>query len=611
MMKKLRLLFPKPGQRRFYNRLMLYNTVIFIVVIYLFAFILSYYAVQLDRMKQIQQNMDVLKTLSDYYESKLDEFYNHVLAIYGDQSNYQTVSKLLEAKDDQPYESDAFAKLDLSNVMKSVIENDNDIVQLLIYKNLTNSLYVYSSQSRTFERVGSENQYYTTLKDKVFGRNIYGAEPVNLGLQTVKAYGIAGTLSSQNIRQGAGSLLILYNVQSMNRILQSYAGNYQGRFFLVSKAGEVIFDSAGQYAKGAFPYLGVVLSGKGNATVGNEKVIIQTDSNSNPNFIGVLMLPEKDMIGYKSGFTIFIFTIFTVMAVICTFIYLLSGSITSRRVGALKSAMKRIGTNNLSYRIKLRGGNDEFEEIATRFNEMCDELQVTIDREYVNEIKKKNAELGALQAGINPHFLYNTLEAIRVRAYDDGNNEVAEMIVNLANLYRSVVHDMTFIPIHKEINVCKLYLAIFSLRYNCGLDFDIDVEPGVMDCGIPKNLLQPIVENYFVHGIHDSREDNRLVIEGRMQGADIVFRFEDNGRGMDGARLREIRDRLLEEEQAGESSYGLANVHQRIRLVYGERYGLWIDSQEEVRTEVRIRIKAMSPEELKEYMGRKNVLNLY
>jgi two-component system sensor histidine kinase YesM len=225
---------------------------------------------------------------------------------------------------------------------------------------------------------------------------------------------------------------------------------------------------------------------------------------------------------------------------------------------------------------------------------MCNELESTINREYVNEIKKKNAELQALQAGINPHFLYNTLEAIRIKAIDDGSNNVAEMIVLLAHLYRSIVRDQTFIPIRKEINMCEMYLNIFSLRYASNLDYDINIEPQLMEYGIPKNLLQPIIENYFVHGIRLNNEYNRFTIHGFLAGEDICFKFEDNGRGMNGARLMEVRNRLDSITKSDESSYGLSNVNERIKLVYGESYGIVVKSKEDSNTEVTVRIRALT-----------------
>lgn len=138
----------------------------------------------------------------------------------------------------------------------------------------------------------------------------------------------------------------------------------------------------------------------------------------------------ESVLQYKK-FLLLVYGAFTLMAIICAALYMLGGHFISRRVKELELAMKLVGSNNLSYRIPILKRYDEFEVIAVKFNEMCDKLQKTIEHEYIGEIKKKNAELGSLQAGINPHFLYKTLEVIRVRAIDTGNEDVAKMIVNV------------------------------------------------------------------------------------------------------------------------------------------------------------------------------------
>jgi two-component system sensor histidine kinase YesM len=141
-------------------------------------------------------------------------------------------------------------------------------------------------------------------------------------------------------------------------------------------------------------------------------------------------------------------------------------------------------------------------------------------------------------------------------------------------------------------------LNLFSIRYASRLDFDIDVDAEVLAYGIPKNLLQPIIENYFVHGIHLDRDDNAFSIRGYARDGDIVFEFEDNGRGMTEARLQEIRRRLEEDDAKGTESYGLTNVNERIRLVYGQGYGLRFESGERGRTKVEARIRALTCEQL-------------
>ncbi|MBP1990534.1 sensor histidine kinase [Paenibacillus eucommiae] len=583
---------------RFYNRLMLYNTLIFLLVAYLLAFLASRYASELDTVKQLQQSRDALSAVFSFYNRKHDNFSNLVYTLYDSAETHNALSMMLESTSDDKYENDPFTKQKIVKVMQDIAVQDRDISLILIYKTLTDIQYVYNSNNKFIDRVGEDFPFFNQLKQKTAGRYIFGTQNIESGSLSQKVYGISGTLGTKEINRNAGQLLVTYNTQALEAILQEYNGKTQGRFVIVTNNGEIILDSNSQYGRVTFPLLKLLQSGVHSASINDKPYYIQTIANENRNYIAANLVPKAEIDQKNASIRFLIYGVFTAMAFVCAILYSIAGTFVSRRVNAVILGMKRVSSNNLSYRIPIYVGNDEFTEIVARFNSMCDELQATINREYINEIRKKNAELNALQAGINPHFLYNTLEAIRIKAIDDGNNDVAEMIMLLAHLYRSIVRDHTFITIRKEINMCGMYLSILSLRYASNLEYEINIEPQMMEYGIPKNLLQPIIENYFVHGIRDNNESNRFIIRGFLQDGDICFIFEDNGLGMNKSRLEHIQNLLKAVDSKTESSYGLSNVHERIYLVYGNPYGLWLESEENCETRVIVRIKAMTCEEL-------------
>jgi len=175
--------------------------------------------------------------------------------------------------------------------------------------------------------------------------------------------------------------------------------------------------------------------------------------------------------------------------------------------------------------------------------------------------------------------------------------------VLLANLYRSLVRDHTFVTIGKEVSLCEMYVDIFSLRYDSKFYYEIDIEPQIQEYGIPKNLLQPLVENYFVYGIRSGFDNNRFIIQGWKKDDDIFFCFEDNGYGIPKDRLDEIKTRLSDLDHNGNAGYGLSNIHERIRLIYGDTYGISINSEENSYTQVFVHIKAVPCDELKKIMS--------
>ncbi len=587
-------------QRHYHNRLMLLNTLIFMVVAYFFAFIASDYAIRLERIQALQQNRDALNSITRYYDRKLDEFLHLIFPLYDEPQYYDAISRLLEAKSDLEYESDAYNKLHIVSTLQGLAVRDTDIAAILIYKNLTDARFVYSAENRTLERVGSEYPFFSMMEEKGTGRSLYGTRTIAGGSGNIRVHGIAATLGSRGIRHNAGSLVITYRTRAMERILQEYSDKVQGNFVIISTQGEMIFDSHRAYGDGMFPHTDILLSEEDIVLIDGIPCYVQRIPMLNRQYIGAHIVPKSIIDETGTDLPRFIYAIFTGMIMVSAILYFLAGSLASRRVGELVEGMKRVGSNNLSYRFEIRGRSDEFEQIAVRFNDMCDELQITIDREYVSEINKKNAELNALQAGINPHFLYNTLEAIRIKAVDDGNSDIGEMIVLLANLFRSIVREDTFISIQKEINTCSMYLSIFTLRYAHNLEYELSVEPQIFEYGIPKNLLQPIIENYFIHGIREDSDNNRFLLHGIVRDDDIFFTMEDNGRGIEQARIKEINTQLHKSEVAKGSSYGLANVHDRIRLIYGEPYGIRIESIPNEKTTVIVHIRALTLDELKE-----------
>jgi two-component system, sensor histidine kinase YesM len=581
---------------RLYSRLMICYTLIFLLVAYVFAFAATRYYIQYTTVKQLEQSRNALNAVCNYYEIKQTELSDIILPFYQTYKSDFYLDSMFRSPTDEEY-YDPLKKMRIFEVLQEIAERDGDIEEILLYKDINESRFVYKRKSKMFEIVGQDYPFFNIMADWKFGRITTGTQMTggNSSVKNKNVYGIGGVLGLDNETSVKGKFLIAFNTEAIKSVYQGYSGNY-GRFILASITGDVIFDSDGDYNGEKLPYINMLLAGKDSASIDGQQCYIQTIVGQKASYIGVNTVPKKAL--GDSNIPLLIYGTFTLMAIICVALYMTGGHFISRRVKEIGLAMKRVGSNNLSYRIPILKQSDEFGEIAVKFNEMCNELQKTIDLEYISEIKKKNAELESLQAGINPHFLYNTLEVIRVKAVDAGNDDVAGMIVDLANLYRAMVKNGTFIPIRNEINICDIYIDIFSYHYENSLDYETDIDPQVMKFGIPKNLLHPIIENYFVHGIKNKANDNRFSIHGFLTNEDICFVFEDNGRGIDKNQLDEIRSSMEAAKLKVEAGYGLLNVQQRIRLIYGEPYGITLESEENNVTRITVLIKAMTCEEL-------------
>lgn len=245
-----------------------------------------------------------------------------------------------------------------------------------------------------------------------------------------------------------------------------------------------------------------------------------------------------------------------------------------KRMEVIVSGMDQVMTGDLNVRLPVDLNGDELDVIAGHFNEMCVRLDRYIKKSYLAEIEQKNAELSALQSQINPHFLYNTLEAIRMKALMNGDREVGKMLYSMAVIFRSQIKEADVITVVQEIHYCKKYLELFEYRYAGKFTSEVECPEELMNYPIIKFVLQPLIENYFVHGIRTEEDGNIIRIWVEKAEDDLLIHLEDNGRGMTEEELDETNRKLRENPEDTRNSIGLQNVNRRIKAVYGEEYGI-------------------------------------
>lgn len=249
----------------------------------------------------------------------------------------------------------------------------------------------------------------------------------------------------------------------------------------------------------------------------------------------------------------------------------------SSRLNGILDGMTQVMSGDLTVRLKAEKNGDELDVIADHFNEMCVQLDTHIQKRYLAEIEQKNAEMAALQSQINPHFLYNTLEAIRMKAICNGDQEVGKMLYSMAVTYRSQLKEADVITLAQELHYCKKYLEIFEYRYPKQFQSDVECPLEYMQVPIIKFVLQPIIENYFIHGIRMRDNDNYIRIRVKKCEEDYELFVEDNGRGMTEEDIEARNQQLAENKMDKTKSIGIANVNRRVKAVYGSAYGVRIE----------------------------------
>lgn len=269
-----------------------------------------------------------------------------------------------------------------------------------------------------------------------------------------------------------------------------------------------------------------------------------------------------------------------------------------KQVVDLVDSIQAIAQGQEGLRIDTLEKDQELLLIAETTNDMLDRLEKNIHDIYQLELSQKDANMRALQAQINPHFMYNTLEFLRMYAVMQSQDELADIIYEFSSLLRNNISDERETLLKQELEFCRKYSYLCMVRYPKSIAYGFKIDPELENMKIPKFTLQPLVENYFAHGVDHRRTDNVISIKALKQDGFVEILVVDNGRGMSAEKLANIREKLSQkyfEHQASYSdqrqSIGIVNVHERFVLYFGDRYAITIESAEQAGVQYRITIQ--------------------
>ncbi|MGG5333201.1 sensor histidine kinase [Enterococcus sp. AZ163] len=262
-----------------------------------------------------------------------------------------------------------------------------------------------------------------------------------------------------------------------------------------------------------------------------------------------------------------------------------------RQVETIVAITHSVAEGNFQERIDLALVQDELFDLSQAINFMIGSLDQYIKENYELEIKQRDAHMRALQSQINPHFLYNTLEYIRMYALSKQQKELADVVYAFSALLRNNTTQEKTTTLKKELSFCEKYVYLYQMRYPDRVAYRFTIEKELEQLVIPKFSLQPLIENYFVHGIDYTRNDNAISVKAFFEGQDIVIQVIDNGKGMEDGALKELRQKLFLPENLQDSSIGMRNVYERLKNSFSLEFTMHIDAQLNQGTIVTIRIK--------------------
>lgn len=271
-------------------------------------------------------------------------------------------------------------------------------------------------------------------------------------------------------------------------------------------------------------------------------------------------------IGVMAGVTILICIFAAVLA------YFITSGMVSGRIERLTCLMQEVQEGSMDMQV----GSDDRDEIGMLyrgFGSMMKRIRTLINEVYLGKITQKEAELKALQAQINPHFLYNTLSLINWKALAAGEEDISRMTLAMSTFYRTALNrGRNVLQVEAELSNTRAYLEIQSMLHNGDFDYEIEVQPEILQCESLNLILQPLVENAIHHGIEEKTDGRgKISVRGWKEDNCVWFMVEDNGVGME----QKVADKILTMESKG---YGVRNVDERIRLCYGEKYAMKVES---------------------------------
>ena len=479
----------------------------------------------------------------------------------------------------------------------SNIQKNQDIYQIRLY--VSDSLIYAEQRTNFFNLKDAEGQvWYKKLQSGkspiLWCPPSYFGSPGGTGKSIVSAVRLIRNWNNLNEYKGILRIDILES--TLNSIIIHANTTKTGLTYIINSEGVAVTSTSGSLVRqfGIRPaycfHLSTLGSNWEKTRVNGKELIIGSRNIKNTDWFLVSVIPYEEI---QSSSQQIGNRLLLLLAVIGTLAYILavyfSSSITGR-ISQLIRKMRRVQEGDLNVSLH-SSSSDEIGELIDNFNYMVSRMSILIEEQYKTGLEVKNAELKALQAQINPHFLYNTLDAINWMAIKNNVPEICSMVQSLARFYKlSLNKGSDIVTLADEITHVRIYVQIQNKRFDNRITLTVNVPEELMQYSIPKITLQPIVENSILHGILQKPGlEGTIDIAGSLAENILHLEIRDNGAGMSEDKLSRI---LSNEKSDNSHGYGVKNIHNRLRLYYGNSFGLTYDSIPGKGTRASIRIPA-------------------
>ncbi len=463
----------------------------------------------------------------------------------------------------------------LPNILYRLLREHADIEEIIVQLDESDDLLIASPQA---PYGGKHNGVRIDLANR-----LYFARPIS---------------QPSNYAQPLGQVYVVFQADTV-MANQAQDNQLHGvSSFLYTANGQRLFQSADGLSEEEIQQIDDVMARGQDDAVLDKAYYVQRQQTVSGE-ISLVLLSKKIIWGEIIQKTLVIFAIGA--AVIGLLLWILQRTFKryTWQVKTIVSATKAVSQGDFKNQIDTKNVKQELKEIAEAINQMTVNINDYIEDIYTLEIKQRDADMRALQAQINPHFLYNTLEYIRMYALSRNQEELADVVYAFSALLRNNTTQEKVKTLAEEVAFCEKYVYLYQMRYPDKIAYHVTVDPELAQLYLPKFTLQPLVENYFVHGIDYQRNDNAISIKAYKDEGHIVIQIKDNGKGATAEEVAKINDTLKIAEIEKQTSIGIKNVHERLRGLFGKAYRMEIDAQKDAGFLITI---YFTPEALKKGM---------
>ena len=401
----------------------------------------------------------------------------------------------------------------------------------------------------------------------------------------------------------SGLMIICINVTTINKIYSSSLNEKKGSILILDDKNDIISyknNFSSDYSDIKDDLLSSITDNEGSKVIklkGTEVIVTYKITNKSKwKVIYIIPVIElNQQIRSILGITILVIIVCLIVSFILT---IFVTSIFTKPINKLLISMRRFQEGNFNEKVNF-SYKDEIGMLGAGYNTMVDNIQTLVNSMYKLQLKGKEAELKALQAQINPHFLYNTLDTIYWKAQKLKDKDIGEMVYALSQLFRLTLNSgREFTTVAREKQLIECYLLLQKRRYRQKLDYIINIDDSILEYSIPKLIIQPFIENAIVHGIKAKNMEGTVSVLGFLKDEKITFIIEDTGVGMDESTMKNVLLSLSIDESmySGKMGYAIRNVQDRLKIHYVSQFYLNIESEYQKGTKVVVTIPAQQDE---------------